>query len=568
MSKFKSFIYICICAICCLSFSAQARVCFLGSDDAACTTNGFTGFTGCPGYSQCAYPKQGAVSAEATCGENYADWYKSSDCCSSYSQYTVCASPKECISTADQCQARVSKKYSELTDEERVNCPKVQRPASEAGQLAWANRKCPVSYTLCAPQNCKCPSTYGVCPSGTVGVGTPCNDGGVDKYQSCACPSTYKDCAEYTNTAGVGTSCQDVDYSTGTASYSAKKYTQCDCVKLSSAYEGWKSTTTTCSKSCETCITYNGNVSGTQEETYYNCKSVSTPSCECAYTTDSEGCKVGCTDSNWAYVGDTLEHVKWLLKEKSPVSASVCGSIPCCEAGSWDKADYTTNTASFCKYLGYSGTAAAITTIDTGTTNYLYSCVVGQTALKCPFNLKYYACAGQPTKIVAATTCSTTDYPYTEELNNATCSSCTSDGTTRYACECKDGYTKLTSTVTGTTSCAQKISLGTLCTESLYPYTSALSNATCTSCTATDGTTRYSCECKSGYTMNTAKTKCLQDLISGDDLIINPGNSSSECPCTNAAKPYYYNGSCLATCPTDSTGLSCFMCNLSYEIES
>jgi hypothetical protein len=113
--------------------------------------------------------------------------------------------------------------------------------------------------------------------------------------------------------------------------------------------------------------------------------------------TDSEGCSVGCTDSNWDYVGSILDHVKWLLKEKSPVSAGVCGALPCCEAGSWDKSDYATDTASFCQYLGYTANATSTST------TLKYICLAGQTALKCPFNLKYYACAGHPATASAST---------------------------------------------------------------------------------------------------------------------------------------------------------------------
>ena len=48
-------------------------------------------------------------------------------------------------------------------------------------------------------------------------------------------------------------------------------------------------------------------------------------------------------------------------------------------------------------------------------------------------------------------------------------------------------------------------------------------------------------------------------------LILSGGNLSQGCPCT-AAKPYYVNGVCSATCPGHSMGLECFMCSIAGDI--
>ena len=165
-----------------------------------------------------------------------------------------------------------------------------------------------------------------------LGVGDAC-DG---KYKSCRCNSSFQPCDK--NGTCSGTSCKD---DRGTL------YQDCECPAVGT--NGWVADPSSC------CGTYTTTCTNRPSgKRVYKCKTVSTPSCVCGLTHDTNNsqCVSGCTDSRYEYVGNIPANA--ICNDYTGGIMSPCGSSCRCQSGYWDyTSSCDTQNSNICGELGY-----------------------------------------------------------------------------------------------------------------------------------------------------------------------------------------------------------------------
>lgn len=300
MQKFKTF-FIALCGVAFISSAATARVCFLASTDEETGCLVSDGYDikeseKCSGMQTCDQPRKNAVA----CFDNNISYYTSENCCSNSALYEKCDQPKVCKSG--------------------MSC------VSSVGG---------VESTYCRIGSCVCSSDYSeTCDAskGLEGVGDTC-DG---KYKSCRCNSSFQPCDK--NGKCTGTSCKD---DRGTL------YQNCDCPAVGS--NGWVSDPSSCCGTYTTSCT--NRPSGVK---VYKCQTVSTPSCVCglSHDTNKSQCVSGCTDSKYEYVGNIPANAT--CSDYTGGLTAPCGSSCRCKTGYWDyQANCDVQNSNVCEELGY-----------------------------------------------------------------------------------------------------------------------------------------------------------------------------------------------------------------------
>ena len=300
MQKFSTF-FMALAGAMLISSISTARVCFLASsdDDTGClVSDGYDieESEKCYGMQPCEQPNKNAP----TCIDNSISYYSPENCCSNTALY------EKCEGTGKICK--------------RATCS-----GSVGGE----------SYSYCRIGYCGCSSEYSeTCDAskGLVGVGDAC-DG---KYKSCRCNSSFQPCDK--NGTCSGTSCKD---DRGTL------YQDCECPAVGT--NGWVADPSSC------CGTYTTTCTNRPSgKRVYKCKTVSTPSCVCGLTHDTNNsqCVSGCTDSRYEYVGNIPANA--ICNDYTGGIMSPCGSSCRCQSGYWDyTSSCDTQNSNICGELGY-----------------------------------------------------------------------------------------------------------------------------------------------------------------------------------------------------------------------